>query len=41
MTHRRLDVLVVDDEAPALADLSRLLRSLAAIGEVSTAASGE
>ncbi len=41
MTRRRLDVLVVDDEAPALADLSRLLRSLAAIGEVSTAASGE
>jgi DNA-binding LytR/AlgR family response regulator len=36
-----LDVLVVDDEAPALADLSRLLSSLPTTGEVSTAASGE
>jgi two-component system, LytTR family, response regulator len=36
-----LDVLVVDDEAPALADLARLLRSLPAVGDVYTAASGE
>jgi len=35
-----LDVLVVDDEAPALADLSRLLRSLPGTGDVCTAASG-
>jgi DNA-binding LytR/AlgR family response regulator len=35
-----LDVLVVDDEAPALADLARLLRSLPAVGDVYTAASG-
>jgi DNA-binding LytR/AlgR family response regulator len=41
MTVGALDVLVVDDEAPALADLSRLLRSLPSTGEVSTAASGE
>jgi DNA-binding LytR/AlgR family response regulator len=41
VTHRALDVLVVDDEAPALADLSRLLRSLPTTGEVSTAASGQ
>jgi DNA-binding LytR/AlgR family response regulator len=36
-----LDVLVVDDEAPALADLARLLRSLPTVGDVYTAASGE
>jgi two-component system, LytTR family, response regulator len=36
-----LDVLVVDDEAPALGDLSRLLRSVPGIGEVSTAASAQ
>jgi DNA-binding LytR/AlgR family response regulator len=36
-----LDVLVVDDEAPALGDLSRLLRSLPGIGKVSTAASAQ
>ena len=41
MTQNALDVLVVDDEAPALADLSRLLRSLPATGEVRTAASGQ
>jgi DNA-binding LytR/AlgR family response regulator len=36
-----LDVLVVDDEAPALADLARQLRSLPETGEVSTAAGGQ
>jgi DNA-binding LytR/AlgR family response regulator len=41
MTEAALDVLVVDDEAPALADLERLLRSLPDTGEVHTAASGE
>jgi two-component system, LytTR family, response regulator LytT len=41
VTQGALEVLVVDDEAPALADLSRLLRSLPTTGEVSTAASGE
>jgi two-component system response regulator LytT len=41
VTERSLDVLVVDDEAPALGDLSRLLRSLPDIGEVFTAASAE
>jgi DNA-binding LytR/AlgR family response regulator len=38
---RALDVLVVDDEAPALADLARQLRSLAETGEVRTAAGGQ
>jgi DNA-binding LytR/AlgR family response regulator len=37
---RALDVLVVDDEAPALADLARQLRSLSDTGEVRTAAGG-
>jgi two-component system, LytTR family, response regulator len=37
---RALDVLVVDDEAPALADLARQLRSLSETGEVRTAAGG-
>jgi DNA-binding LytR/AlgR family response regulator len=37
---RALDVLVVDDEAPALADLALQLRSLAETGEVRTAAGG-
>jgi two-component system, LytTR family, response regulator len=41
VSERALDVLVVDDEAPALNDLSRLLRSLPGIGEVSTAASAQ
>jgi DNA-binding LytR/AlgR family response regulator len=41
VSERVLDVLVVDDEAPALGDLSRLLRSLPGIGEVYTAASAE
>jgi DNA-binding LytR/AlgR family response regulator len=41
MTERALDVLVVDDEAPALADLSRLLRSLPSTADVCTAASGQ
>jgi two-component system, LytTR family, response regulator len=36
-----LDVLVVDDEGPALADLARLLRSLPTVGDVYTAVSGE
>jgi DNA-binding LytR/AlgR family response regulator len=36
-----LDVLVVDDEGPALADLSRLLRSTPGTGAVCTAASGQ
>jgi len=36
----QLAVLVVDDEAPALADLSRLLRSTPGTGAVETAASG-
>jgi len=35
-----LDVLVVDDEGPALADLARQLRSLPETAEVRTAASG-
>jgi DNA-binding LytR/AlgR family response regulator len=38
---RALDVLVVDDEAPALADLARQLRSLSETGDVRTAAGGE
>jgi DNA-binding LytR/AlgR family response regulator len=37
---RALDVLVVDDEAPALADLALQLRSLSETGEVRTAAGG-
>ena len=41
MSERALDVLVVDDEAPALADLSRLLRSLPSTGDVYTAVSGQ
>ncbi|MEA2330887.1 MAG: hypothetical protein QOH58_1025 [Thermoleophilaceae bacterium] len=41
MSDPELDVLVVDDEAPARADLSRLLRSLPGIGDVCTAASGQ
>jgi len=40
VSERALDVLVVDDEAPALADLSRLLRAAPGTGAVSTAASG-
>jgi DNA-binding LytR/AlgR family response regulator len=40
MSERGLDVLVVDDETPALADLAGQLRSLAETGEVRTAASG-
>jgi two-component system, LytTR family, response regulator LytT len=36
-----LDVLVVDDEAPALADLARQLRSLPETAEVLTAAGGK
>jgi two-component system, LytTR family, response regulator LytT len=39
VSERALDVLVVDDEAPALGDLSRLLRQLPGIGDVCTAAS--
>lgn len=41
MTVRGLDVLVVDDEAPALADLARQLRSLSETREVHTAADGQ
>jgi DNA-binding LytR/AlgR family response regulator len=40
VTEPGLDVLVVDDEAPALADLARQLRSLSDTGEVRTAADG-
>jgi two-component system, LytTR family, response regulator len=40
MSERALDVLVVDDEGPALADLARQLRSLPETAEVGTAASG-
>jgi DNA-binding LytR/AlgR family response regulator len=40
VSERGLDVLVVDDEAPALADLARQLRSLSETGEVRTAAGG-
>jgi DNA-binding LytR/AlgR family response regulator len=36
-----LDVLVVDDERPALEDLGRLLRSLKRVGTVETASSGD
>jgi DNA-binding LytR/AlgR family response regulator len=40
MTAGALDVLVVDDEMPALADLARELKSLPEVGEVGTAATG-
>ena len=40
MSGRGLDVLVVDDEAPALADLARQLRSLPETADVHTAAGG-
>jgi DNA-binding LytR/AlgR family response regulator len=40
VSERGLDVLVVDDEGPALADLARQLRSLAETAEVRTAAGG-
>jgi DNA-binding LytR/AlgR family response regulator len=36
-----LDVLVVDDEGPALADLARQLRALSVTAEVRTAAGGQ
>jgi DNA-binding LytR/AlgR family response regulator len=38
---RPLDVLVVDDEAPALADLARLLGSVPGVGSVWTAPSAQ
>jgi DNA-binding LytR/AlgR family response regulator len=41
VSERALDVLVVDDEAPALADLSRLLGSVPGIGSVWTAAGAQ
>ena len=41
MSERGLDVLVVDDEGPALADLARQLRSLSETAEVQTAAGGQ
>ena len=41
MTEPGLDVLVVDDEAPALADLARQLGALSGIAEVYTAAGGQ
>jgi DNA-binding LytR/AlgR family response regulator len=41
VSERGLDVLVVDDEGPALADLARQLRALAETGEVRTAAGGQ
>lgn len=41
MSARALDVLVVDDEGPALADLARQLRALSGTGEVRTAAGGQ
>ena len=41
MSAAGLDVLVVDDEAPALADLARQLRALSGTGEVRTAAGGQ
>jgi DNA-binding LytR/AlgR family response regulator len=41
VTEPGLDVLVVDDEAPALADLARQLRSLSDTGELRTAADGQ
>jgi DNA-binding LytR/AlgR family response regulator len=40
VSERGLDVLVVDDEGPALADLARQLRALPETAEVRTAASG-
>jgi hypothetical protein len=40
VSERGLDVLVVDDEVPALADLARELRSLPETAEVHTAAGG-
>jgi two-component system, LytTR family, response regulator len=36
-----LDILVVDDERPALEDLGRLLRSLQRVGMVETASNGD
>src|ERR687892_401379 len=41
VSERGLDVLVVDDEGPALADLARQLRALSETGEVRTAAGGQ
>jgi DNA-binding LytR/AlgR family response regulator len=41
VSERGLDLLVIDDEAPALADLARQLRSLPGTGAVHTAASGQ
>jgi DNA-binding LytR/AlgR family response regulator len=41
VSERGLDVLVVDDEAPALADLARQLRSLPETAEVRTAADAQ
>jgi DNA-binding LytR/AlgR family response regulator len=41
VSDRGLDVLVVDDEAPALADLARQLRSLPGTADVYTAAGGQ
>jgi DNA-binding LytR/AlgR family response regulator len=41
VSERGLDVLVVDDEGPALADLARQLRGLSETGEVRTAAGGQ
>jgi DNA-binding LytR/AlgR family response regulator len=41
VSERGLDVLVVDDEAPALADLARQLRSLPGTADVQTAAGGQ
>jgi DNA-binding LytR/AlgR family response regulator len=41
VTDRGLDVLVVDDEGPALADLARQLRALSETAEVRTAAGGQ
>ena len=41
MSDRGLDVLVVDDEAPALADLAQQLRSLPETADVRTAAGGQ
>jgi DNA-binding LytR/AlgR family response regulator len=41
VSDRGLDVLVVDDEAPALADLAQQLRSLPETADVRTAAGGQ
>jgi DNA-binding LytR/AlgR family response regulator len=41
VSERGLDVLVVDDEGPALADLARQLRALSETAEVRTAAGGQ